>query len=124
MFDSYLPIAIMIVAATLFAAGTFTASWIAGLVKGSRTSKEVYECGMPLLDEAEKRVSVRYYLVVLLFVLFDIEALLLFPLAAAFREALKDPMMGIKAFLELAIFILVLLIGFVYLFKKGAFRWE
>jgi len=124
MFETYLPIAIMILAAIGFAAGTFIASWIAGIVRESRTSREVYECGMPLLDEAEKRVSVRYYLVVLLFILFDVETLLLFPLVAAFREVISYPGMGAAAMLEIFIFILVLFIGFIYIFKRGALKWE
>lgn len=124
MFESYLPIAIMIIAAVGFAAGTFIASWIAGIVRESKTSREVYECGMPLLDEAEKRVSIRYYLVVLLFILFDVETLLLFPLVAAFRETVSDPSLGGTALLELFIFIFVLFIGYIYIYKKGALKWE
>jgi NADH-quinone oxidoreductase subunit A len=124
MFESYLPIAIMILMAIGMAAGIFIASWIAGIVKNSQTSREVYECGMPLLDEAEKRVSIRYYLVVLLFILFDVETLLLFPLVAAYREMVQDPTYGGLALLEIVLFIFILFLGYIYIFKKGALKWE
>jgi NADH-quinone oxidoreductase subunit A len=124
MYETYLPIAIMIVMAIGMAAGMFVFSWIMGLVKDSKTSKEVYECGMPLLDEAEKRVSIRYYLVVLLFLLFDVETLLLFPIVAAFREMASDNAFGGWALGELLLFIFILFIGYLYIFKKGALKWE
>lgn len=124
MFETYLPAAIMVVFAAVLAAGMFAFSWVAGFVRKSRTSREVYECGMPLLDEAEKKVSVRYYLVVLLFIVFDAETMLLLPVAAAFREAVRNPSKGGAALLELTIFVAVLLAGYIYVVRRGALKWE
>jgi NADH-quinone oxidoreductase subunit A len=102
----------------------FVLSYIFGFVKNSKTSTKPYECGMALLDEAEKRVSVRYYVVLLLFLLFDIETLLLFPLVAVYKEMMGDVGYRFFVFLELFGFVTVLMIGYIYIFKKGALRWE
>lgn len=124
MFETYLPAAMMIVFAAGVAACMFAFSWAAGFVRRSGTSREVYECGMPLLDEAEKKISVRYYLVVLLFVVFDTETILLLPFAAAFRDAVREASTAGAALGELVVFIAILFVGYIYVVRKGSFRWD
>lgn len=123
MVETYLPILLMIIIAIALGISLFVLSYIFGYVRKSRTSKETYECGMALLDEAEKRISIRYYVVLLLFLLFDVETLLLFPIIAVYREILKS---GYKfySFLEIVVFIGILFVGYVYIYKKDALKWE
>lgn len=124
MFDAYLSIFMMVLIAIALGVGMFVFSYIFGFVKKSRTSKETYECGMPLLDEAQKRISIRYYVVLLLFLLFDVETLLLFPIIAVYREMMGDAGFKFYTLLELIIFISILFIGYIYIYKKGALKWE
>ena len=124
MFETYLSIFMMVLIAIALGVGMFVFSYIFGYVKKSRTSKETYECGMPLLDEAQKRISIRYYVVLLLFLLFDVETLLLFPIIAVYREMMGDAGFKFYTLLELIIFIGILFIGYIYINKKGALKWE
>lgn len=124
MIEIYLPILVMVLMAVAFAFVLFVLSYIFGYVKKSRTSLKPYECGMALLDEAEKRVSIRYYVVLLLFLLFDVETLLLFPVAAVYKEMMGDLEYRLYVFLELCGFVAILMIGYIYIYKKGALKWE
>ncbi len=124
MFETYLSIFMMVLIAIALGVGMFVFSYIFGYVKKSRTSKETYECGMPLLDEAQKRISIRYYVVLLLFLLFDVETLLLFPVVAVYREMMGDSSFKLYTLLELIIFIGILFVGYIYIYKKGALKWE
>lgn len=78
----------------------------------------VYECGVDPLTSASVRVSVKFYLVALLFILFDLEAAFLYPWAVLFRE------LGWFGFVEMAIFVVILLAGLLYAWKKGALEWQ
>jgi NADH-quinone oxidoreductase subunit A len=77
-----------------------------------------YESGMPLLDDSHKRISVKFFIVAMVFILFDVEAAFLYPWAVVFREG------GWPVFGEMLLFVFVLLLGFAYLWKKGAFEWD
>ena len=77
-----------------------------------------YECGVPLLGEARQRFSVKFYLVAILFVLFDIEAVFLIPWAVIYRS------LGLYGLLEMLVFVGLLLVGFIYAWKRGGLDWE
>lgn len=124
MFEIYLPILIMVIFAIGLGVALLVLSYIFGFVNNSKTSTKTYECGMALLDEAEKKVSVRYYIVLLLFLLFDIETLLLFPIVAVYKELMGDLAYRFFVFLELFGFVAILMIGYLYIYKKGALKWE
>jgi NADH-quinone oxidoreductase subunit A len=123
MVSAYLPVFVMVVFAFVMALGLFLASWFLGKVKGSRTELMPYECGLDPMDAPFKRVSVRYYVVALLFLLFDVETLFLFPVAAVFRERTAMGW-GLFVYGEMLVFLAILLVGYVYALKKGALRWE
>ena len=123
MLSAYLPVLVMVVLALAMAVGLALASWLLGRVRGSRTELMPYECGLDPMDEPFRRVSVRYYVVALLFLLFDVETLFLFPVAAVFRRQVALGW-GLFAYGELLVFLGILLVGYVYVFKKGALRWE
>ncbi|HYL21758.1 MAG TPA: NADH-quinone oxidoreductase subunit A [Gemmatimonadales bacterium] len=77
-----------------------------------------YESGMPPLGDAHERFSVKFYLVAMLFILFDIEAIFLYPWAVVFKE------LKMFAFFEMLVFIVILAVGYVYLWKRGALEWD
>lgn len=80
-----------------------------------------YESGMPTLGEAGERFSVKYYLVTILFIVFDIEAVFMIPWAVAFQQ--MKSMTGLLL-IEMFVFMLILVVGFVYVWKRGAFEWD
>jgi NADH-quinone oxidoreductase subunit A len=118
--DSLLPVFLQLTAAVLMAAGILTLSWLIGrrVSRRGRTDLSPYECGLPPYEQASKPFSVRFYLVAMLFILFDIEAAYLFPWAVVFRH------LGTAGFWQMALFILVLLLGYFYILRRGALDWN
>ena len=119
----YIPVVILGVVAVLFAGGTLLASVIVGKRgKDSRIKDTAYECGMLPVGDGNTRLSVKFYLVAMLFILFDIEVVFLYPWAVIYR-----PMLAHNAGLivgSMACFMFILFIGYVYALKKGAFDWK
>jgi len=118
MLVEYLPIFIYFIVAVGFALVTLFLSAIFGKRKITPQKMMPYECGMDPIEEARKRFSVRFYLVGMLFIIFDIEAVFLYPWAVIFRD------LKIFGLVEMGVFIAILLVGFVYVWKKGALEWE
>jgi NADH-quinone oxidoreductase subunit A len=118
MLTEYLPIFIFFIVAVGFALVTLFLSAIFGKRKITPQKMIPYECGMDPIGEARKRFSVRFYIVAMLFIVFDIEAAFLYPWAVIFRD------LKIFGLAEMGVFIAVLLVGFVYVWKKGALEWE
>jgi NADH-quinone oxidoreductase subunit A len=118
MLMEYLPIFIFFIVAVGFALVTLFLSAIFGKRKITPQKMIPYECGMDPIGEARKRFSVRFYIVAMLFIVFDIEAVFLYPWAVIFRE------LKIFGLVEMGVFIAILLVGFVYVWKKGALEWE
>ena len=118
MLDIYLPILVLIAIALAFALGSVIFSRLVGQKKPSAVKLAPYECGMPLIGTARERVSVKFYIIAMLFILFDIEAVFLYPWAVVFKK------LGLFGFAEMGVFIAILLIGYIYVWKKGALEWE
>jgi len=118
MLDSYLPILVLIGIAFAFALGSVVLSRLVGQKKPSEVKLAPYECGMPLIGTAQERFSIKFYIIAMLFILFDIEAVFLYPWAVMFKR------LGMFGFVEMGIFIIILLVGFIYVWKKGALEWE
>ncbi len=118
--DTILPVALQCAVAVLMAGGILLLSWIFGrpAARRGRTDLSPYECGLPPLEPAGKRFSVRFYLVAMLFILFDIEVAFLFPWATVFRH------LGASGFWGMAIFVAVLLTGYLYILRQGALDWD
>ena len=114
----YIPIGLQMLAAAALAAGLMGLSTLLGRPARSRTDLSPYECGVEPFEPTGKRYTVRFYMVAMLFILFDIEAAFLYPWATIFRD------LGLPGFLEMAVFIGVLLIGFVYCWRRGALDWD
>jgi NADH-quinone oxidoreductase subunit A len=118
MLLEYIAIAVMILVATLIAAIAIGLGELLGPKKKSKVKEEPYESGIVPFGPGTRRMPVRFYLIAVLFILFDIEVIFFLPWAVVFRQ------LGLFGFLEMAVFILVLLVGYVYAWKKGALEWE
>jgi NADH-quinone oxidoreductase subunit A len=114
----YIPIGLQLALALILAGVILTLATVLGRPKRSHTDLSPYECGVDLLDATDKRFTIRFYMVAMLFILFDIEAAFLYPWATVFRD------LGMPGFLEMATFIGVLLIGFLYCWRRGALDWD
>ena len=118
MLLEYIAIAVMIVVATVIAVIAIGLGELFGPRKNSEAKSMPYESGMNPYGEGTRRMPVRFYLIAVLFILFDIEVVFFLPWAIAFRK------LGIFGLLEMVVFIGILLIGYVYAWKKGALEWE
>ncbi len=118
MLESYLPILVLVAIALAFALGSVVFSRLIGQQKPTAVKLAPYECGMPPIGTARDRFSIKFYIVAMLFILFDIEAVFLYPWAVVFKR------LGLFGFVEMGVFIIILLVGYVYVWKKGALEWE
>jgi NADH-quinone oxidoreductase subunit A len=115
--QGWIPILIMLVFATGFAAFNIVLSKLVVPKRPSAEKLAPYECGMPPVGDARERHPVKFYLVAMIFLLFDIEIAFLYPWAMAVRE------LRWTGFLQLIVFFLILLAGYVYVWRKGVFNW-
>jgi len=115
--QGWLSIVLMIVLGLLFAVPSVLLSQFLGPRKPSPEKSAPYECGMPAVGDARERMSVKFYLVAMIFLLFDIEVAFLYPWAMALRE------LGWPGFIQVVLFMLLLLAGYVYVWRKGALDW-
>jgi len=122
--SDYLPILLMFIVAAGFAVGNILLSQFVGQRKRTRTKLMPYECGKDPVGSARERFSVKFYLIAMIFILFDIEVIFLVPWAVVFRRfASISSDVRLFIYLEMMIFILLLLVGYIYIVKKGAFDW-
>ena len=121
--SDYLPIALMFLVAAGFAVGNVLLSQFVGQHKATRTKTMPYECGKDPVGSARERFSVKFYLVAMIFILFDIELIFLLPWAVVFRSFVQDFDLGLLIYVEMMTFVVLLLVGYVYVLKKGLFEW-
>ena len=114
----YVAIALMVVLSTIVALIAIGLGYLFGPRKESAAKSMPYESGMIPYGEGTRRMPVRFYLIAVLFILFDIEVVFFLPWAIVFRQ------LGLFGLIEMAIFIVILLVGYVYAWKKGALEWE
>jgi NADH-quinone oxidoreductase subunit A len=122
--SDYLPILLMFIVAGGFAAGNIILSQFVGQRKRTRTKMMPYECGKDPVGTARERFSVKFYLIAMIFILFDIEVIFLVPWAVVFKT-LSGPAYGLRTlvYVEMMVFVALLLAGYIYVIKKGAFDW-
>jgi len=120
----YLPVLLMFIVAAGFAITFIGLSQLLGQRKRTRTKLMPYECGKDPVGSARERFSVKFYLIAMLFILFDIEVIFLVPWAVVFR-LLSSPAMGMRnvVYFEMLLFIALLAAGLIYVIKKGALDW-
>ena len=123
--SDYLPIVLMFVVAAGFAVTNILLSRVIGQRKSTRTKLMPYECGKDPVGSARERFSVKFYLIAMIFILFDIEVIFLIPWAVVFKR-LAAPQYGLGTLLytEMMLFVALLLAGYIYVVKKGAFDWS
>jgi NADH-quinone oxidoreductase subunit A len=118
LLDAYGPLLLMFIAAMGISGAILTVSVLVGRRRPSRAKEQPYECGIRPTGDAREPFSVQYYLVALLFILFDIEAIFLYPWALVYRD------LRLFGFVEMLLYIIILLAGYIYLWKKGALDWN
>ena len=118
MMLEYIAIAVMIAVATLIAVIAIGLGELLGPKKKSKVKDEPYESGIAPIGPGRRRMPVRFYLVAVLFILFDIEVVFFLPWAVVFRQ------LGLFGLAEMSVFIVILLVGYIYAWKKGALEWE
>jgi NADH-quinone oxidoreductase subunit A len=114
----YLPVLMFVVVAFAFAAVTIGMSTFVVPRRKNAIKDSPYECGVEPVGNARARFTVKFYMVAVLFILFDIEAVFLYPWAVAFRQ------LGLYGLVEMLLFIVILLVGYLYLLKKRALEWD
>jgi NADH-quinone oxidoreductase subunit A len=114
----YLPILLFLIVAGGIGIALLAVGALFGPHRAGRTKGEAYECGFEAFEDARMRFDVRYYLIAILFIIFDLEIAFLLPWAVVFKQ------IGVVALFEMAMFLILLLLGFVYCWKKGALEWE
>jgi len=116
--NNYAPLLIHILAAVALAGAILVLSSLVGHRRPNRAKMQPYECGVLPVGDAREPFSVKFYLVAMVFILFDVEAIFLYPLALVYRD------LRVFGFVEMLLFILVVLAGYFYLLKKGALDWN
>ena len=116
-FQNYIPVLLMLAVVLLLAGGMMLASYLLGQHRPTPRKLSAYECGISPTGDARQRFSVKFYLVAMVFILFDVEVVFLYPWAVVFRE------LGRFGFVEMFLFLLLVLPGFVYMWKKGVLDW-
>ena len=116
--DSYLPVLLVILVAIALAIAPQVLGYILGPNRPDAAKNSPYECGFEAFENARMQFDVRYYLVAILFILFDLEIAFLFPWAVALKDV------GATGFWAVVIFLAILVVGFAYEWKKGALDWE
>lgn len=118
MLDEYIPIAILFLASTALAFVAILLGVIFGPRRQNPRKSMPYESGLVPFGQAQRRFPIQFYLVAVLFILFDVEIIFFYPWAVMFRA------LGLFGFIEMLVFIAILLVGYVYVWKKGALEWE
>jgi NADH-quinone oxidoreductase subunit A len=121
-FARYLPLLIHFVLAGALATGIVLLSWLIGQRKPTRAKLSPYECGVTPIGNARERFSVKFYMVAMLFILFDVEAVFLYPWAIILKD-LKKMGQGMFGFWEMIVYIAIVLVGYWYIWKKGVLDW-
>jgi len=115
---NYLPIIIFMVIGALFGIGSILVGWLVRPSRPYRAKLLPYESGSPLFMDARVQFPMRYYIIAMLFVIFDIEVVFLFPWAVVFKK------LGLLGLIEMGLFLAILIVGYWYAWKKGALDWD
>ena len=118
MLSEYLPILLFLIIAIIFSIGALSLSFIVSPKKPSDEKLSPYECGFEPFEDARVKFDVRFYLIAILFIIFDLEIAFLFPWSVALSE------IGLYGFFSMLVFLFLLTIGFIYEWKKGALEWD
>ncbi len=116
--NPYIPVLLIIVVGTLVGLALSTFSTLLGPKKRGKVKEEAFECGVPLVTTGRERMSVKFYMTAILFILFDIETVFLFLWARTFND------LGWFGLVEIILFMVILIAGYIYVIRRGALEWE
>ena len=118
MLTAYLPIFIFVLIAIVFSIVTLLIAWSVNAEKPTKVKLEPYECGIEAVGDARDRYSIRYYLIAMLFVIFDVETVFMFPWAVSLDQ------LAVFGLIEMLLFLFILVVGYFYAWRKGALEWQ
>lgn len=124
MLENYFPILVFILIGIVFGFAPVITGMIVGPHRPDSEKLSPYECGFEAFEDARMKFDVRYYLIAILFILFDLEVAFLVPWASIFKEIVQTDSVKLFGFVEMLVFILILVVGYVYAWAKGALDWE
>lgn len=116
--SQYFPIIFFLLLGAILGSVLVVAGRLLGSHKPDAQKNSPYECGFEAFEDARMKFDVRYYLIAIIFILFDLEIAFLFPWALVYK------MLGVYGFVIMSVFLLILIVGFIYVWKKGALEWE
>lgn len=122
MIESYIPIIIILIISVLFAVVNVNLSSLLGPKRPNKEKLSTYESGIEPVGTAHDRFSVKFYMVAVLFILFDIEVVFLYPWAVSFIGL--DQVKMLYSFISVIVFVVILLVGYIYVIRKGALNWD
>ena len=118
MFETFFPIAVLVTIVTLVSLVMLSLSLFFGKKTKNRVKAEPYESGMVAVGDTRERFSIKFYMVAILFIIFDIEVVFLYPWAVIYEE------LALFGLIEMTVFIAILLIGYIYVLRAGALKWD
>ncbi|MDP4197771.1 MAG: NADH-quinone oxidoreductase subunit A [Bacteroidota bacterium] len=122
MLEQYIPIFLVIAVSVVFSIAVIFSSKLFGPQRPNPEKLSTYESGMKPVGTTKERVSIKYYLVAMLFIIFDIEVIFIYPWGVQFKKLFGEQ--GINAFIPMLIFLIVLELGYLYVYKKGGLKWD
>jgi len=122
MIEEYIPVLIVLAVALIFGTVLVLTSTIIGPQRPNSEKTSTYESGMKPVGTTRQRISIKYYLVAMFFIIFDLEVIFVYPWAVQFRQLFGE--YGISVFISMLIFLIVLELGYLYAYKKGGFKWD
>ncbi len=123
-FWQYLPLLMQIVAASVLGVGMVAASWFVGRHRNTKVKLDAYECGIQAVGDARGRFSVRFYLVAVLFILFDVEMVFMMPWAVIYRQLPHITGSRLFGFWEMLVYLGFVAVGLYYIARKGILNWS
>jgi NADH-quinone oxidoreductase subunit A len=122
MLEEYIPVLIVLAVALIFGTVLVLTSTIIGPQRPNREKSSTYESGMKPVGTTRQRISIKYYLVAMFFIIFDLEVIFIYPWAVQFKKLFGE--IGISVFISMLIFLIVLELGYLYAYRKGGFKWD
>jgi NADH-quinone oxidoreductase subunit A len=122
MIEEYIPVFIVLTIALIFGIVLVLTSTLIGPQRPNREKTSTYESGMKPVGTTRQRISIKYYLVAMFFIIFDLEVIFVYPWAVQFKKLFGQ--YGISVFFSMLIFLVVLELGYLYAYKKGGFKWD
>ena len=124
MLENYFPVLVFVVVGMAFGCMPILLGWLVSPHRPDSEKLSPFECGFEPFEDARTKFDVRYYLIAILFILFDLEVAFLFPWATIFKDIVATESIKMFGFVEMLVFVAILVVGYIYAWAKGALEWE